>query len=60
MIAQPAWYKWAEDKLDAIDWLVYAVAGVIMLITAVLLVMAAQGKPVKTILTAWIVYLVSP
>ena len=60
MIAQPAWYKWAEDKLDSIDWLVYAVAGVIMLITAVLLVMAAQGKPVKTILTAWIVYLVSP
>ena len=60
MIGQTAWYKWAEAKLDASGPLLYAAAGGIILVTAILLLMAAQGKPVKTILTAWLVYLLMP
>lgn len=60
MIKQPAWYRWAEQKLDSVSWLVYAAAAVIILITAVLLFMAMQGKPVKTVLTAWVVYMLMP
>lgn len=49
-----------ERKIALVAWLPYALAVAIIAVTGVLLAMAWQGKPVKTILAAWLVYLVSP
>lgn len=54
------WYDALEAQIARVAWLPYAVATIIILVTATLLVLALKGHPVKTILAAWLVYLVSP
>ena len=54
------WYSWLEARINTVAWVPYGVAIAILAITAALLVAAWLGKPVKTVLTAWLVYLVSP
>ena len=54
------WYDALETQITRVAWLPYAVATIIILVTATLLVLALKGHPVKTILAAWLVYLVSP
>ncbi|MDE2040614.1 MAG: hypothetical protein KGJ45_11460 [Elusimicrobia bacterium] len=60
MIAQPAWYRWAERQLDAVVWLPYAAALVVILVTALLLILSFSGHDTKVLLTAWLVYLFMP
>ena len=57
---QPAWYRWTEAQLNGIGWLIYLVAGILIGITLWLAILSATGHKTKTLLVAWITYLLMP
>jgi hypothetical protein len=52
---QPPWYGKLETSLDPAQPAVYALSGLVILITLYMMI-----QPSRSLRTAWLVYLISP